>query len=117
MENETNTDVNKVVFLFGDDIPPLTSPSAPAAFDEAWQGQFLREHLEREEYVLVSGIPVTTCVLTFRNGASIVGHSQAFEPGDYDEEEGRLQARASALMQFLPVMWYMYRESCCKVGL
>ena len=58
------------------------------------------EHLER----------VTICVLTLRNGYTIVGTSACASPENFDATIGRKIARQNATQQIWPLLGYVLRS-------
>ncbi len=53
---------------------------------------------------------LTCCVLTLRNGFTVVGKSACASPENFDAELGRKIAREDAVNQCWPLMGYALRE-------
>lgn len=72
------------------------------------------DHIEaqiaNELYQVLPGTTVTLCVLTMRNGFTIVGHSAAADPANFDEEIGRKVSRQRAVDQIWPLEGYLLKS-------
>lgn len=71
-----------------------------------------------EEYAVMGGaIPVTTiCVLTLRNGFTVVGHSAPVSPENFDADLGKRIARERARAQIWPLAGYALREKLAEAA-
>ena len=73
------------------------------------------EHLEslvvNEEYIRPSTAQtLTICVITLKNGFSLVGESACADPADYSRLLGEKLARANALNKAWPLEGYLLRQ-------
>lgn len=63
------------------------------------------------EYLNPSSAPhMTLCILTLKNGFTVVGTSAPADPGNFDADLGRGYARAAAISQVWPLEGYLLRE-------
>lgn len=53
---------------------------------------------------------VTFCVLTLRNGYTVVGHSACASPENFDAVIGRKIARQNAVQQVWPLLGYQLKN-------
>lgn len=53
---------------------------------------------------------VTICVLTLRNGYTIIGHSACASPENFDAVIGRKIARQNAVQQIWPLLGYALKD-------
>jgi hypothetical protein len=54
--------------------------------------------------------PLTICLLTMRNGFTIIGKAAPADPQNFDPELGRKFAREDAIRQVWPLMGYALRD-------
>src|SRR5690554_5527607 len=66
------------------------------------------------QYHVFPGTTVTVCVLTLRNGFTVVGHSACASPENFDEEVGRDIARKNAREQVWQLEGYLLRDKLSK---
>ena len=73
------------------------------------------EHIESiivsEYYHLVPDSTMTICVLTLRNGFKVVGESACADPTIFNEEDGRIYARGSAVDKIWMLEGYLLRDT------
>jgi hypothetical protein len=70
-----------------------------------------------EAYHVFPTTTVTVCLLTLRNGFSVVGQSAAASPANFDLELGRKLARANAREKIWQLEGYLLRENLFAAGL
>jgi hypothetical protein len=63
-----------------------------------------------EAYYQFPGTTATVCLLTTHHGHFEVGSSFFPDPSEFNEEQGKLGARADALNRIMPIAVYLYRE-------
>jgi len=69
------------------------------------------------EYATYPGSPlslITICVLTLRNGFTVVGHSACASPENFSAEIGRKVAREAAIREVWPLMGYALRTQLAE---
>ena len=64
----------------------------------------------QEMYYVFPSTTVTICLLTLRNGFSVVGHSAAASPANFDVALGEKIARANARERIWQLEGYLLRE-------
>lgn len=70
-----------------------------------------------EAYHVFPTTTVTVCLLTLRNGFSVVGQSAVASPANFDLELGRKLARANAREKIWQLEGYLLRENLFAAGL
>ena len=63
-----------------------------------------------ERYHVLPGTTVTVCLLTLRNGYTVVGESACASPENFDEELGRKIARDNARNRIWQLEGYLLRQ-------
>ena len=69
------------------------------------------------EYATYPGSPlslITICILTLRNGFTVVGHSACASPENFNAEIGRRVAREAAIREVWPLMGYALRTQLAE---
>lgn len=69
------------------------------------------------EYATYPGSPlslITICILTLRNGFTVVGHSACASPENFNAEIGRKVAREAAIREVWPLMGYALRTQLAE---
>lgn len=69
------------------------------------------------EYATYPGSPlslITICILTLRNGFTVVGHSACASPENFNAEIGRKVAREAAIREVWPLMGYELRTQLAE---
>lgn len=64
----------------------------------------------REDYHVFPGTTVTVCLLELENGFSVIGHSAAASPENFDAEIGRAVARDQAREKIWPLEGYLLKQ-------
>lgn len=70
-----------------------------------------------EAYHVFPGTTVTVCLLTLRNGFSVVGQAAAASIGNFDIDLGRKIARENAREKIWQLEGYLLREKLSAQGL
>ena len=69
------------------------------------------------EYATYPGSPlslITICILTLRNGFTVVGHSACASPENFNVAIGRKAAREAAIREVWPLMGYELRTQLAE---
>lgn len=74
----------------------------------------IENNIVKEEYQVFANSTLTVCVLTLRNGFTVVGKSACASPENFDEALGRRISRDDAKAQIWPLMGYALRERLHK---
>jgi hypothetical protein len=56
---------------------------------------------------------LTICILTLRNGFTVIGYSACASPENYNQEIGQAIARRNAVEKIWPLMGYELRTKLC----
>lgn len=94
---QTEQSTEAMIQAKGLDAPRLT----PALIDGV---------ISDEYYHVVPGTTLTVCVLTLANGFTVVGHSAAASPENFDEEVGRKVARENARDEIWPLVGMLLKN-------
>lgn len=91
-----------------------------AAVEKEIQGKGLNaprltpDHIDNtitdEDFHVFPGTTVTVCLLTLRNGFTVVGESACASPENFDEELGRKIARDNARNRIWQLEGYLLRQ-------
>lgn len=76
----------------------------------------IESRIQDERYLVVVNTTVTICTITMENGFTVVGHSAAASPENFDKEIGRKIARQKAIDQLWALEGYLLREQLSKEG-
>ena len=74
----------------------------------------IQEKIEKVDYYHFPGTTVTICLLTMKNGFSVVGESAAASPENFDEELGKHIAHAHAHDKLWALEGYLLKEQLSK---
>ncbi len=64
-----------------------------------------------EDYHIFPGTTVTVCMLVLKNGFSVIGHSAAASPENFNQEIGRKIARANAREKIWQLEGYLLKQT------
>ena len=70
----------------------------------------IKTKIEKEYYHVPRGTTLTLCVLTLKNGFTVVGESACASPENFDTEIGERLARDNAINKIWPLEGYLLRE-------
>lgn len=70
----------------------------------------LHDTIVNELYIQPQNTTLTICVLTLRNGFTVIGESAAASPQNFDEVIGRQLARTNAVNKIWPLEGYLLRQ-------
>lgn len=70
----------------------------------------LEAEIAGEEYQVFSGSTLTVCVLTLRNGFTVVGESACASPENFDKALGEKIARQKAKDKLWPLLGFRLRD-------
>lgn len=82
----------------------------------AEQARAMLEHVLQPQPCLPALNILTLCILTLRNGFTIVGKSACASPALFNEEIGRKIAREDAIRQAWPLLGYELRSKLASGG-
>ena len=88
----------------------LSEPALPPAGPSLTMDD-IQAAIVDEAYQVLTGTLVTTCCLTLRNGAKVVGVNYGpVSPQNFSAEDGRKYARENAIEQIWPLEGYLLRQ-------
>jgi len=70
----------------------------------------LEAAIASEEFQVFAGSTLTVCVLTLKNGFTVVGESACASPENFNKELGEKIARQKAKDRLWPLLGYALRE-------
>lgn len=70
----------------------------------------ISDMIKAEDYHVFPGTTVTVCCLTLVNGYTVVGHSAAVSPQNFDAEIGKDIARANARDKIWALEGYLLKQ-------
>ncbi len=76
----------------------------------------LEAAISSEEYQVFAGSTLTVCVLTLKNGFTVVGESACASPENFNKELGEKIARQKAKDKLWPLLGYNLRERLWNGG-
>ena len=71
----------------------------------------LEQVIVSEQYHVFDGSTLTVCVLTLRNGYTVVGESACVDPANFNAELGRKISRDNAKNKIWTLEGYLLRQS------
>ena len=66
----------------------------------------LNAYVVKEQFHVFEGTTLTVCLLTLKNGFTVLGKSACADPTKFDKDVGEMYARQDALRQIWPLMGY-----------
>jgi hypothetical protein len=70
----------------------------------------LEEVIDKEQYHVFPDTTLTACLLTLKNGFTVLGESACASPENFNEELGRKYARENAKQKIWQLEGYLLRE-------
>lgn len=70
----------------------------------------ISDEIEKEDYYVFPGTTLTVCLLTLKNGYTVLGKSACADPTNFDENVGRHYAREDAIRDIWPLLGFRLRD-------